>query len=140
MHCELCSVFQNEQFRVVHTTPLSFVCLNYEPLNGSHLMILPKRHVAVPKDLTPEEAKDIFTLLESLSEQLPTHFNMKGAMSFLNHGPFRSQPHLHFHFLPLPEGLRPIVGSYLNVPLRKKLSSEELTQMAIILKERLHLQ
>ncbi len=140
MVCELCDVYEKEQFRVIHETPLSFVTISYEPLSPSHIMVLPKRHVAKPQELTGEESKDLLSLLEKLSEQLPPQFNMNGAMSFLNHGAHRTMSHLHFHFLVLPEGLRSIVAPYLKVPLRKILSVEELGQLSSNLKQKLNLQ
>ena len=139
-NCELCAVLQKENYRIVLSSVHSFICLNHEPLSEAHLLILPKRHILKPQELTPDEAKDILSLLEHLSEKLPSHFNMKGAMSFLNHGAHRTQQHLHFHFLPLHEGLRYLVAPYLNVDLRKKRSKEELVRLTLELKRKLELQ
>ena len=135
MNCPLCTIPLQEQQRVIFENELSFVCVNIEPLTPSHIMILPKKHITSLENLTAEEAKDLFFLISRFSKHLPNQFQTKGALTILNHGELSSQEHLHFHILASDAALRNIVSSYLHVPVRKKLSLEELEAFAVKIKQ-----
>ena len=130
MDCALCSILTSEHYRVVTTTPLSFVCINIEPLSPSHIMILPRRHVCSLSELSPEEAHDILTTVHTVLTHLPAQFNTKGALTIMNHGSHKTQEHLHFHLLATDGALRDVMAPYLCAPYRKQLSAEELEQLA----------
>ncbi len=134
-NCQLCLSYKEE--RLVKENDSSFSVVNIEPLNNSHIMVLPKRHVKNLNELTEKEAKDILSLNNFLADKLQQIFNTKGSLTIMNHGSHSSQEHLHFHIIAIDGSLRHLVAHYLNVPRRKKLEKEELNKLANYIKENL---
>lgn len=69
-----------------------------------HLLVLPKRHVEQPWELTDIELKEIFSHIHDLQKKLSTTLGT-GCDIRQNYRPFMKQgklkvDHLHFHLLP----------------------------------------
>jgi ATP adenylyltransferase len=88
---------------VLVAQPHAFVCLNKYPFTTSHLLVVPRRHVADPTDLTDEEYDALMRLVrDSLvrlrravsCEAINVGFNL-GKAAGAGHA-----DHLHGHVVP----------------------------------------
>ncbi len=82
------------------------ICNRY-PYNNGHVLIAPRRHVADPGLLTPEEMREIMALLalgtRALSEEYaPRGFNV--GMNLGREAGAGIPDHLHLHLVPRWEG------------------------------------
>lgn len=70
-----------------------------------HFLVVPKRHVEKPWELTAEELHDIFELVFYVEQKLIEHGLGDGADVRQNYRPFQGQnglkvDHIHFHVIP----------------------------------------
>lgn len=87
---------------VLAITRHSFVILNRYPYNNGHLLVCPKRHVATPGFLTPEEQADLHTLLVK-SIEITRSFKPHGVNVGMNLGEAAGAgcaDHIHYHIVP----------------------------------------
>ena len=80
------------------------------PASPGHTLILPRRHVASFRDLTPEEAAAIDRLARQLAQELQAADPTITGFNFgVNDGGDAGQsiPHCHFHLIPRRSGDTP---------------------------------
>jgi len=70
-----------------------------------HFLVVPKRHVEKPWELTPEELQDVFELVFFVEQRLIANGLGDGADIRQNYRPFMGQnglkvDHIHFHVIP----------------------------------------
>ncbi|MBS3167556.1 HIT family protein [Candidatus Woesearchaeota archaeon] len=128
-NCQLCLIPKNESYRLIKENNSAFSCIILEPLIDSHILVLPKDHIKSLNDLTEKESKDFLSLIEEMNKILKNKFN-EDPITIMNHGKHSTQEHLHFHMLTTKGGIRNFMSTYLNCPERKKLSPEELKNLA----------
>jgi len=131
MSCQLCTIPERERDRVVIETQNAFCVVNIEPLVDGHIMVLPRKHITQWKDLSSEESSEIFTLVSDLSDALQRAYKKDAALSWIHHGTFGSQEHIHLHIMPKPKedfegGMRGLASGALGIPLREKAEHERL--------------
>lgn len=102
MNCPFCNV-DAEKNRCVRETELSIVLLSNPRLLKGHTLVIPKRHIEKPWELTPAELQDIFTNIWWVEEKLLKI--AEGCDIRQNYRPFIQQGrvkvnHVHFHVLP----------------------------------------
>lgn len=103
MHCPFCTIDitrnqtlrESEHVRVIYSNPR---------LMKGHLLVIPKRHVERPWELTESELKELFyhihKLQKKLSETLGTGCDIRqNYRPFMKDGRLKVA-HLHFHLLP----------------------------------------
>jgi histidine triad (HIT) family protein len=105
---------------VVKTNEHANVLLSDPHKVPGHLLVLPKRHVEKPWDLTREEITDIFDLIFFVEQKLVGQLG-DGVDIRQNYRPFVKPnrlkvDHVHFHILPRSEGdyLYKVSGQYEN--------------------------
>ncbi|HJP96528.1 MAG TPA: HIT family protein [Candidatus Saccharimonadales bacterium] len=86
---------ESEHVRVIFSNPR---------LVKGHLLVIPKRHVEQPWELTEVELKEIFTHIHRLQQKISSTLGT-GCDIRQNYRPFMKQgrlkvDHLHFHLLP----------------------------------------
>ena len=96
--------FCNPKERVLKENDLAHVILSDPHKVPGHLLVIPKRHVEKPWDLTPEELKSIFDLIFELEQKLLGKLG-DGFDIRQNYRPFMTQSrlkvdHIHFHVIP----------------------------------------
>ena len=123
-NCELCELIK-EKDRLIEKNDSCFAIINLEPLKKGHIMVLPKRHIEKMSDLSEQESKAIFDMLNNLKDRLNKKYS-EDVIIFINTGKHSSEPHLHIHILPSKGNIRNFFQSYENVAYRKRLSNEEL--------------
>lgn len=76
------------------------------PIVPGHVLIVPKRCVALFEDLTADERTAIFALRDRLKRALTTVFGAEGFNYAWNEGTLAGQsvPHFHLHMLPRKTG------------------------------------
>lgn len=127
MNCPFCEGL-GEQGTLVHKTKYSQVAINLHSLKKGHLMVMPLRHVEKYNDLTQEEAKDMFDLVEIFSEIIKKTY---GDYPIITINPIngRSLPHLHIHLVPTKINTRGYISVTDKVPEREELTKEEIIEI-----------
>jgi diadenosine tetraphosphate (Ap4A) HIT family hydrolase len=77
------------------------------PVTDGHTLIIPRRHVADPLDLSDDEARDIWRLLKLIREELNRDdHTIRGYNIGVNSGSVAGQtvPHAHVHLIPRRKG------------------------------------
>lgn len=127
MNCPFCNDLK-EQETLIHKTKYSQVAINLHSLKKGHLMVMPLRHVEKYNDLTQEEAKDIFDLIEFFSEIIKKTY---GDYPIITINPIngRSLPHLHIHLVPTKINTRSYISLTDKVPEREELTKDEIIEI-----------
>ena len=85
----------------------AYVMMNRYPYVNGHLMIIPQRHAGNIEDLTQEERKEIFNLLEISVKAMKEALNPDGFNIGINIGKAAGagiEEHFHVHVIPRWEG------------------------------------
>ena len=76
--------------------------VNLKPIVPGHVLIIPKRVIARYKDLSPDEAADLYETVYKISPILEKHYNAEALNIAMQDGKVSGQsvPHVHVHMLP----------------------------------------
>ena len=96
--------FCNPKDRVLKENTHAQVILSNPRKVPGHFLVLPKRHIEKPWELTPEELQDIFELIFFIEQKILGKLG-DGVDIRQNYRPFLSQnklkvDHVHFHVYP----------------------------------------
>ena len=125
--CEMCETMASE--RLIYKDSLVFAIPNLFAVNEGHIMVLPVRHVTKDEDLTDKERLAIQKAVERFAAIAGSMFEDSPIVA-KNYGKNSSQPHLHWHILPSPLGLRDMYSKAFGVPWNKEKTGEELERIA----------
>jgi histidine triad (HIT) family protein len=105
MNCPFCGIAENEPSRVLEENEVATSLLSNPRLVKGHSLVVPKRHVEYPGDLTKEELLSIFELIESTRKRLLQTDLASGVDVKQHYRPFIPQgdikvDHVHFHVMP----------------------------------------
>jgi ATP adenylyltransferase len=92
---------------VLHRGKHTIVMLNKYPYNNGHLMVAPKRHVALLEDLKAEEANELMAAIQRCCVLLKKTLSPQGFNIGANLGKVAGagvEDHLHFHIVPRWQG------------------------------------
>ncbi|MCF7919486.1 MAG: HIT domain-containing protein [Candidatus Cloacimonetes bacterium] len=98
---------QDSRHLVIHRTRHSFVIMNMYPYNNGHLLVVPLRHVSKLDELSAEESRDLFELVQRTVKVLETAYQPDGMNLGMNLGKAGGagiEQHLHMHIVPRWEG------------------------------------
>lgn len=103
MSCPFCNL-NPERNNVIHEGKTVFVMPSNPRLVEGHLLVIPKRHIERPSELTTEERKELFNTVLKFQEKILTKV-AKGCDIRENYRPFQSEDdlkvdHIHFHLIP----------------------------------------
>jgi ATP adenylyltransferase len=99
-----------------------FVMMNKFPYVTGHLMIIPNRHAGKYENLSQEERKEMFNLLETALKALREAMNPSGFNVGMNIGKVAGagiEEHIHLHVIPRWEGdtnFMSVVGNVRVIP------------------------
>jgi diadenosine tetraphosphate (Ap4A) HIT family hydrolase len=110
----------------------AYSIVNLRPLKAGHVMVLPRRHVEHFSDLTKEESKEIFDMVEFMADVLLEEFDIYPIIT-INPIHARSEKHVHIHLVPSEKSIREFFAIAEHVPLNKEIPAKE----RIGLKERI---
>ncbi len=92
------------------------ICLlDISPFTEGHTLVIPKREVARFEELPETEALSLMRTMQRVSKAVCKAYGGADYNIQLNNGPGAGQevPHVHFHIIPRPDGLRvPNLGKY----------------------------
>ena len=97
--CPFCDVSKE---RIAFETPCSLAIWDGYPVTQGHLLIVPRRHVAVWRGLETHEVSDLGSAIEQAQRYLGDRFSIDGFNVGFNEGPAAGQtvPHFHVHIIP----------------------------------------
>ena len=98
-----CSADDMRKMGVLYQGEQSFVMLNKFPYTGGHLMVVPKRHLSDPDDLTDAEYRDLMELVRTSTSLLRKAFSPQGFNIGMNLGRVAGagiEDHIHWHLVP----------------------------------------
>lgn len=100
INCPFCSADE----RIVKENEHAFAILSNPRKVPGHILVVPKRHVEKPWELTEMELRDVFDLISYLEQKLIGTFG-DGCDIRQNYRPFLQQNnlkvnHVHFHLIP----------------------------------------
>ncbi len=101
--CALVDATVDEDSGVVARSERSFVVLNAFPYGSGHLLVLPRRHVAMLGELSDAEYEDFFWMLRSTVAAVEKAYGPDGMNVGMNLGQAAGAglpKHLHGHVLP----------------------------------------
>jgi diadenosine tetraphosphate (Ap4A) HIT family hydrolase len=100
--CPFCKL---EREKILETE-ISFAIYDGFPVNKGHALIIPKRHTPNYFDLSSEEQKDCFELLNRVKGIVQEEHNPAGFNVGININEAAGQtvPHVHIHLIPRYEG------------------------------------
>jgi ATP adenylyltransferase len=120
--CVFCkSSFRSDDY-VLYEGKNTFVMMNRYPYVSGHLMIIPNRHTGKYEELTQEERKEIFNLLETSFRALKDAMNPAGFNVGMNIGKAAGagiEEHVHLHVIPRWEGdtnFMSVIGNVRVIP------------------------
>jgi ATP adenylyltransferase len=93
----------DEDALIVHRGEHCYVVLNLYPFGSGHLMIVPFRHVAAPRDLSAEERVEVWELLDRALAAIEQALGAHGHNVGFNLGAAAGAgiaDHLHLHVVP----------------------------------------
>ncbi len=114
----------------------SYLVMNKFPYNAGHLLAVPRRKVAQPGELLPEERVDFFDLIIQGQEILREALNPDGFNVGFNLGKAAGAGiprHLHCHIVPRWEGdtnFMPVLGDTRVLPEAMEAMWERLRSVA----------
>jgi histidine triad (HIT) family protein len=103
MDCPFCCI-AHEKERVILETPHTIVILSNPYLVEGHLLVIPKRHIEKPWEMTTEERRELFDTVLLMQKRIIEKFST-GCDIREHYRPFLPQSrvkvdHIHFHLHP----------------------------------------
>lgn len=101
--CPFCAKIEDQ--RVLDESDLSVVFLSNPSMTRGHTLVVPKRHVWKPWDVTDKEYADLIRLTNKYRQKLeavvgPGSDIRQQYRPFLPDGPVHNLRHFHIHILP----------------------------------------
>lgn len=92
----------------IYETESEFCFLDIAPFTEGHTLVVSKHETARFEELTPEEAASLGQTLRHVAQAVSRAYGAADYNIQLNNGTDAGQevPHVHFHIIPRPEGLR----------------------------------
>lgn len=102
--CPFCRA--ESERKIIASSALSLAFFDGFPVSSGHTLIIPKRHVASFFDLTQDERKDMFDMVDEVKRVLDEKFHPDGYNIGVNIGEAAGQSifHVHLHLIPRYSG------------------------------------
>ena len=102
--CPFCRA--ESERNIIASSALSLAFFDGFPVSPGHTLIIPKRHVASFFDLTQDERKDMFDMVDEVKRVLDEKFHPDGYNIGVNIGEAAGQSifHVHLHLIPRYSG------------------------------------
>ena len=107
MPCLICSIVEGRiPAHKVYEDEQCLAFLDIRPAAPGHTMLVPKTHASRIEDLTPEQARALFTALHRILAPVRYAVGADATTVGVNNGPGSGQevPHVHIHILPRMRG------------------------------------
>ena len=102
--CPFCNLSGDED--IIAETPTVVAVFDKYPVSPGHTLIIPKRHIALYRDLSVYEMNAMTYLLEYVKKKIDEHFHPDGYNVGINIGEAAGQSvfHCHMHIIPRYKG------------------------------------
>jgi ATP adenylyltransferase len=103
LFCEMAAKRPAGKNLILAVTPLALVMMNLYPYNVGHVMVAPRRHLASPEGMKPEEAVEVTSWLGRMIRALKREYRPHGFNLGVNLGRVAGAGivgHLHWHIVP----------------------------------------
>ena len=133
--CVFCKCSIRSDDYVIFEGKTCVVMMNKYPYISGHLMIIPKRHIGKIEDLTLDEKKEIFSLLDTSVRVLKEAMNPGGFNIGMNLGKAAGagiEEHIHVHVIPRWEGdtnFMSVVGEVRVIPEDVAITAAKLAPL-----------
>ncbi len=97
--CPFCAILPD---RVIESAELAFAVLDAYPVSPGHTLVIARRHVASPFELTAQEIAECAWLVRSARERLDRTLSPSGYNVGINVGKDAGQTVMHFHIHLIP--------------------------------------
>jgi len=114
---------------IVHDGATAYIILNLFPYNSGHLLVVPRRHVALLAELTHDEVVEMAELAQAAERVLTEVYGPQGINVGMNLGRPAGAgvaDHLHTHLVPRWTG----DTNFMTVVGEVRVLSEEVAQSA----------
>jgi len=101
--CPFCEIINSRSHsRIEIQNEHAVVIRDGFPITQGHTLIIPKRHVGSFFDITAQEHRAMFALLDQEKQNLDKRYQAPAYNIGINDGPAAGQtvPHLHMHLIP----------------------------------------
>lgn len=137
--CPLCDKQHDDtsESLVIAGGELTYVVMNLYPYNNGHVMIVPRRHVADPTDLSGDEAQEMHAMLLRTLTALRSALSPEGFNVGMNLGAAAGagiEPHLHTHVVPRWAGdtnFMPVLADTKVMPQHLHQTRDQLRQALV---------
>lgn len=101
MECPFCKISKKQaEAYVIYESENIFVCLDIDPINEGHVLIVPKLHEASIDKMPLSLLTEIMETTQKVVAALKEVYNMDGYSIMQNGGEFCDFGHGHFHVFP----------------------------------------
>ena len=108
VNCIFCNIIQNkDENSIVFEDEIVYVLMDIHPINHGHLMVIPKKHFPLMKDMDEETGQHLFKITQRMAEAIrKSGVKCEGVNLFLADGEaaFQEIFHLHMHVFPRFKG------------------------------------
>ena len=116
--CAFCTALAKDdgpENLIVHRDEHAALLLNKFPYNNGHCLVIPRRHLVEPSEMTGEESAAVWALVARTADLLRDDLRAQGVNVGLNLGSAAggSIRHLHVHLVPRWSGdtnFMPVIG------------------------------
>jgi histidine triad (HIT) family protein len=105
--CLICSIVEGRiPAHKVYEDDDCLAFLDIRPAAPGHTMLVPKAHVSRVEELSPEQARALFSALHKILAPIRDAVGTDATTVGINNGPGSGQevPHVHIHILPRRRG------------------------------------
>lgn len=103
--CVFCGVVEHAaRAHIVFEDADTVAFLDRRPVFKGHVLLVPRRHVAVLADLPAELIAPLFAVAQRLSSTVVDTLGAQGSFVAVNNVVSQSVPHLHVHVVPRTKG------------------------------------
>lgn len=103
--CAFCGVVEHAApAHIVFEDADTVAFLDRRPVFKGHVLLVPRRHVAVLADLPAELIAPLFAVAQRLSSTVVDTLGAQGSFVAVNNVVSQSVPHLHVHVVPRTKG------------------------------------
>ncbi|SDC93845.1 HIT family protein [Rhodococcus tukisamuensis] len=103
--CAFCDVVdRSAPAHIVFEDADTVAFLDRRPVFKGHVLLVPRRHVAVLADLPAELIAPLFAVAQRLSSTVVDALGAQGSFVAVNNVVSQSVPHLHVHVVPRTKG------------------------------------
>ncbi len=101
--CNALNANNDDEKLVLFRSEFSFIIMNLYPYNAGHVMVVPNRHIDSPLNLTEQEQRDLFKLVNLSIEIIQKVMKPDGFNLGMNLGRTAGagiDDHIHIHIVP----------------------------------------